>query len=981
MVYEILPYAVVEKKFFKGWKNGKKLIEFPYKWSGDFQVFENEFSLYGEGWYLKGWFGGEALLKIDGFPVGEFNVYHKEFDITPFCDGKTHKVTIEVVPHGLFGQRTDTVFKEAFLIRYDIPVKRIFLFVLNILDLIENTKDEYLARFLIKKTEEFLSCIRIPRDTRSYLKTITDNPEAFKEIQKLWNPPKISSEIVRTNGDFRERLLEDFESFKDSIINFNFPKYGNVMMAGHAHIDYAWLWPVDETKRKILRTFANVVSLAEKYDDFVFIQSSAKMYKDLKEISPELYGKVKELIRKGKWEPVGGMWVESDCLVPTVESLIRQFYYGQKFFEKEFGLRCKEAWLPDVFGFSWTLPQILKEAGIDFFVTTKLNWNEYNEFPYDLCVWKGIDGSEVMYYSFNNPDDGYNGKVSPKALLDTWENFRHKDIVDTIFMTFGYGDGGGGPTEDMCESYHVLKVLPGLPKVVFSKLNEFANHLRKKLDKKELPVWDGELYLELHRGTFTSQSRIKTLHKKAEDALREAEILNAFAGGDAQSDIDELWDVLLYNEFHDILPSSSIKEVYDRAERELKELINSTNDICESFVEKCEDRLTIFNPSSFTRRVWFLLDQPFNLSLHGKELTVQKTFDGKYLYYSDFEIEPLGFIEIKVNKGKAEISEGEFKGKLKVMFDKSGRFNVYDTELDRWAFKDYGNVLAFYKNVPFYWDNWDIDPNYEKSETVLNALLFEKIEEGPLREVYMAVYEMEGSIIKQFICIYSFLNFVEVINKIDWHTRRALLRVKFPTTVLSRTGRYDIDVGFVERPTHENTTFEKARFEVPAHRWVEISQTDYGVAILNDSRYGHSIRGNTIGMSLIKSGIFPDPFVDEGYHEFRYAVMVHNDLRKVIKTADIFNMEIKVLRGKFKPEFTIKVEPENFKILALKSNEDGLILRLGEVMGTSGKFMLEAEEMKVYKTNILEDDKTLLGSDAINMEYSPFKLYTFLLKR
>ncbi|APT76003.1 alpha-mannosidase [Marinitoga sp. 1135] len=982
LLSEFYPYCIIERKEYIGWKNNDIEITIPYTWKGNIASFENFFSISEKNFYLRVWCGGESLVLIDNKPHGEINPYHREIDLTPFADGKKHKIKIETVPRGLFGTKETSEFNESFLIKYDINFKKALLYVFNIIQIAEETDDFYLAKKLIDLTDNFLSSIYVPRDTQLYLKSLYDNKAIIDEIKNIWEPPEIIPFTgTKDNTNLKNEFLDKFKKFKDSIKSLYFPKNGKVNLIGHAHIDYAWLWPIEETKRKILRTFSNAVTLAKKYPEFIYTQSSAVMYKDIKEMNSSLYNEIKKLIKKDKWEPIGGMWVESDCMIPSVESLIRQFYYGQKFFELEFGKKSSVCWLPDVFGFSWTLPQILKEAGIDYFITTKLNWNESNNFPYDLCKWRGIDGSEVIYYNFKNMEEGYNGKISAKSIINTWKNFREKDKNNTILLSFGYGDGGGGPTEEMCENYYALNDVPGIPEIAYSKIEEFV----KNLNIENLETWDDELYLELHRGTLTSQSRTKILHKKSEDKLRETEIFNALTNNDFQKEIDNLWKIHLYNEFHDILPGSAINEVYKKSENDFSYILETLETIKNNIFKNTssENDIYIFNPSSFSQYILFEDDNLYKIK--NKDYIVQKTFDGKYLYYINEKIDPLSSIKLSVEKNqKIESYKTFFETTLRIDIFDDGTINIYNKSNEKYLFNEKGNILYMYKDIPYYWENWDIDPNYHKSAIKLNAEKIENIEDGPIRKVIKVLYRIENTEIIQYYIHWKHINFIEIKNKIHWHHRRTLLKAIFQTNILSRYLTCDIDNGYITRPTHKNTKFEKARFEFMAQRWINISQIDNGVSIINNGKYGYSAKNNEIGISLIKSGTYPDFYADEGIHEFSYGIYPSNDIKSTIILSENFNKPLKKIKGSLSYNNFIKIKNSNFKIYALKKIDiNTFVLRLAEVMGSSGKTELYFPHniKKVYLANILEEKKKELKikNGVLPLIYKPFKIYTLIL--
>jgi len=1007
MLSELVPYSFLSKEKLEEWlfASGSRktkpdtydrIVKVGFKWRFEEAPawFKKELPLRPvlgkRRVMLKLWFGGESLVLVDGKPYGEINEYHRTLDVTPFCDGKNHCVEIQVVPRGLFGKPQEPIFSEAYLIIVDEEIAEIVRTLELVLKTAEALNNEYVSKELLDVAEEFLSSVWTPRETSVYGRAIQEDPAMFGEVTSVWKVPELEEfEGIEMPPEHREKLLEAFETFKTKLkkLREKHEPSGSIHLVGHSHIDYAWLWPVEETKRKILRTFANAVTLSKLYPEFVYTQSSAQMYQDLKESQPWLFEEIKTLVEEGKWEPIGGMWVESDCNIPSLESLIRQFYYGQKFFEREFGKKSKVCWLPDVFGFPWTLPQILKQAGIEFFVTTKLNWNDTNEFPYDLCRWRGIDGTEVLYFSFNNPRGGYNGNVEPDTIYRTWQNFRQKDLCDKVLLTFGYGDGGGGPTADMVENYRILREMPGLPKLEMGSVEKFFETLKVE---KELPVWDGELYLECHRGTYTSQSRTKKLHKEAEDALYFAEFLSVFSKEDFSEELDELWKALLRNEFHDILPGSSIREVHEGAENELLQVKKRAWGIAEEVLKSLtseENVLSVLNLSSFENKLVFQMDKGLKLSFRGKEFLVQRTHDGKYVYLLDEEIAPFSKVELEVT-GEVDQSlenredlrlENEF---LVVEVNEDGTFQVYDKEMERYAFKNPANVLKLHKNVPAYWDNWDIADGVEKTGFTLVASSAKKIETGPVREVVEVVYEAEGSKIVQRYVLYRSSRRIDIETEIDWHTRRALLRAYFPVNVLTRKATFDISGGFVERPTHRNTSYEKARFEVPAHRWADLSQADFGVAILNDGRYGYSVHENVIAVSLIKAGVYPDFLADEGLHKFTYSVYVHpgDELRNVVREAEELNKPLIVRLGRLDlPGEILKVTPHVFKVTSFRKDSIGrVVLRMVEVLGTSGKLSVTIPWLngKVFSSDVLEEK---MEEISFPLDFSPFKIFTFVI--
>lgn len=1006
MLAEILPYCTVECHEIQEWTFNNSKVSFNFKWEKEASpiIFENKIFLEkcekDYSVYMSGWFGGESLVKVDGKSFGEINVFHKEVNLSSFADGKEHIIQVCTVPRGLFGTKEEAVFRYAHLVRYDDELKKAVLYVNNMISIAQETENEILSLKIVEYTDNFLSSVYVPRDTDKYLQNVLDNPSIVSDVTNVWTHPEFVRPSRRNNSEVKMNFFQKFQEYKNVLEKLKnlFPKVGKVYVMGHAHIDYAWLWPVDETKRKLERTFSNAVQLSGKYPEFIYSQSSAQMYKDIKELSPDIFEKIKELVKEGKWEPAGGMWVESDCNVPSAESLIRQFYYGQSFFEKEFGKRANNCWLPDVFGFSWILPQILRQACIKYFVTTKLFWNDTNDFPYDMCKWRGIDGSDVLYYSYKNMEDGYNGKISAKSIINTWNNFRQKGDISSILLSFGYGDGGGGPTEEMCENYHSLSHAPGIPEVEYSKAADFFDRVEKEVDYSKLPVWDDELYFELHRGTYTSQARTKRFHKLAESELRKAEILNTLFNCDNQNFLDSQWEVLLRNEFHDILPGSSIKEVYDDTQTELGQVIKKSMELSEKMIsERVSDTgLTIFNPSSTDNYMIFEHEKNMKVFYEDKELLKQRTFEGRYLYFIKEKISALDWVNLNAVYGDensqsmtftdSRLLENEF---IKATINDDGTINVYQKKFGKAVSENGMNRLMLYKNIPYYWENWDIDKNYYKSGVQLKAQNIKTVEEGDIRKVIKVEYQIESSKIEQYYILYNTAQHIEVVSNVDWHMRRALLKAIFQTKVLNRYAKYDIDNGYIQRPTHNNTDYEKAKFEVLGHRWVDISQEDFGVSIINDCKYGHYVKNSQIELSLIKSGIYPDFFADEGKHEFSYIIFPHEgcSIKAVSLLAEQYNRRPEVFNGSINRELPkIKINSDAFKIYSLrKTDEKNTYLRIAEVLGTSGKITIVFQNINikaVYLTNILQDieKKLEIKENTVSFCFDPFKIFTLLIE-
>ncbi len=964
----------------------------------------------GQRLLLRGDFGGETLVTVDRESFGELNEKHGDIDLTPFCDGDEHRITMEVVPRSLFGKPVFTPeLRESTLFLLDKEVYDVFYDVDQVIELLRWTLKEDLANRLCRLLDRTLASIDIPRDTRSYRSSVVDDAIMIKEVNNVWAPEKLEADhSAKLSKNAKSRILQAGQLLRKELSSLKelYPNTGSITVFGHAHIDYAWLWPVEETKRKIQRTFANSVRLSEKFSDFLFTQSSAKLYSDLKSTDPLLFSKVVELVTEGQWEPIGGSWVEFDSNLASPESLIRQFLMGQDYFEKCFGKRCKVAWLPDIFGFSWVMPQILRSAGIGYLVTTKLNWNDKNQFPYDLCRWRGIDGSEVIYHSFRNPNEGFNAHLDVRDIQQTWQNYREKDCHFETILSNGYGDGGGGPTDEMLERFLRLKGFPEIPSLKMRKVEEFFDDLEKSTE--EFPVWDGELYLERHRGTYSSELRTKYLHKKAEDVLYETEYLATVLCDFNDFPYEVLfdcWDVLLRNEFHDILPGSSIREVHSKAEEELGELIDKATEIGRRMTAKVsesqDDKLTVINTSSFSKRLSFVLEEPANYGVYDEEgvcLQSQKIFQGGVLFTHDREIGPFEKLTLNKTSELGIVKPEQGKEDDLVMENKhiraevlpDGTISLFDKDLNRDVFCPSGNQLYLYKDIPPHGDAWDISVELGRHGRRILPDSISRTDWGPLKHCVRVTYKTQGSVIKQLYSLEGDSRRVDTKTVIDWHTRRTMLKAFFPMNVLARHASYDLSCGFIRRPTHGNRSFDQAMFEVPGHRWADLSEYGFGVSILNNGLYGHNARGSILSLTLIRSPIFPSFFSGEGEHSFVYSIFPHDgsSLLSTAREAEELNKPLSVFHGELVefPERILEMghNSETLKIMALKrSQKGGIIIRVCEILGKRGNTDLKIRLpfSRVFICNVLEEPIRELPQEGgeVEIEYGPFSIITLLL--
>jgi alpha-mannosidase len=761
----------------------------------------------------------------------------------------------------------------------------------------------------------------------------------------------------------------------------------------------------------------------DRYEDFTFNQSSAQLYEWVESDAPELFARVKERVAEGRWETVGGSWVEPDCQIPSGESFTRQLIYGQRYFEERFGLRSTAAWFPDTFGYSPGLPQLLRGAGLIGFFTYKLNWSETNDFPHDLFLWEGIDGSRVVVHTFENPGADYNGDITPLDLHGTWRNFRGKRHHPESLFSFGWGDGGGGPSEKMLENYDRLKSFPAMPRLRMARVDEFF----ASLPGKGLPNWVGELYLELHRGTLTTQAKVKKLNREAEHRLLEAEAFATIAttlGGAAYPGerLERLWKTLLLNQFHDILPGTSISEVYEDTHRQLEATVSGAKKVRDEALQdlvlgeaqpEAERTVTVANAALHPRQLCVLLegeaDDAEITDAKGKVLPTQRVADGLLVYALHRQVPGLGWTGLRVRgepSGSASTVAGpgvrvvEADGEisienelLRVEVGADGSLHrVYDREAEREVLDGRGNDLWAYADKPANWDAWDVSASYEMEGGRLpGAQSVEVEEDGPLRASVRVERRWRGSSVVQTYRLLSGSRRLDIETHVDWHERQVLLRARFPVGVRSHEATSETMYGAVKRPTHRNTSWDAARFEISAHRFCDLSEPGYGTALLNDGKYGHSAKGNVLGISLLRSPLYPDPLADEGEHHFTYSLLPHpGDWTDADVVGEAFALNSPLItvgsapgEGALPAEFGfLAAEGLELALGSLKLAEDGraVILRLYEPHGARGTATLHFASgvERAERVNLLEEPEGAVEvrDGEVLVEVGPFEVLT-----
>ncbi len=778
----------------------------------------------------------------------------------------------------------------------------------------------------------------------------------------------------------------------------------SVTAVGHAHIDTAWLWPVKETIRKCARTFSSQIDLIEKYPDYIFGASQPQHYAFVKEHYPALYEKIKTAVKAGRWEVQGGMWVEADCNLISGESMIRQILHGKNFFKDEFKIDVKNLWLPDVFGYSAALPQILKKSGIDYFLTQKMSWNQFNEMPHHSFMWQGLDGSEVLTHF--PPENNYNSQLGTDYLVPAQEHFKEKEFLDEFISLFGVGDGGGGPKEENIELGLRMKSLESAPRVSFGTAEGFFERLNKHKDK--LPRWVGELYLELHRGTLTSQAKVKKANRRLEHELKTIEWLYSCLPLDdyPREQLDSIWKKVLLNQFHDIIPGSSITEVYRVTHDEHESALSECNALIDKFAlnffDSDEDSLTVANILHYPYKGAVELPSDWSryrvTDAEGNDCTIQNEACKAIALV---EIPPYSMIVLKRaektdEKGASDCGLILENDLIRYEFNGNGQLiRALDKEFGKEILEPEknGNVLTLYDDHPNNWDAWDIDFYYENCAIEsFEANNFSSIADGKVRKGLKFTGKIGKSEISQSVFLESTSKRLGFYTKVDWREKHRMLRVAFPVAVRAEQASYDIQYGYVRRNTHRNTSWDMAQFEVAGHKYADLSDNDYGVALLNDCKYGYKINNNTIDLNLLRSPNYPDPDADMGEHEFTYCLYPHaGDLIRsdVIAEASILNQPPLVFNNcKIEmTRFPWRLEGNGLSLEVVKAaeKEECLIIRIIETLGkhSKGTLYIDDKDLQVLETDLMEwfDKDSLDGINKFKLLLEPFEIRSYKLTR
>ena len=849
-----------------------------------------------------------------------------------------------------------------------------------------------------------------PENTTAYVQILDAVDRATKRIDM-----RVSDDIKRWDRmviDSQIRFRSDMEKFPSSVAD------GKLVLMTHSHIDVAWMWPLRETRRKVGRTFSTVLNLLDEYPEITFLQSQPQLYQYAKDHFPSLYERVKEYVRQGRWVPTGAALIEQDINVPSGEAHTRQYLYGNRFYREEFGIHTNMVWLPDCFGFSFSLPQIMKKAQIDYFATWKPTGNEYNAPQYSFFRWKGLDGTEVPAIIYPQLCSGF---PNPGDVKGAWDGFRQKDVSDEFNYVFGHGDGGGGPMPDMIEYVRREKNTVGVPRCEFGNIPEHTEMMWNTVDRDLMPVHHDEIYYEEHRGCQTSQARTKMNNRKSELLARDTEIVSVLAklrGAEYEHGaINAAWKLILLNQFHDILPGSSIKEVYEDAERDYATAQKSLSEIrarALCALAGSSDAVSVINTLGWNRADAAALplksaSDVIVVSSSGEEVPSQviDSNDGSMLLFEVGDVPAFGAARYQVKESVAVASHGEtadaptatentlenrffiveisINGELSRIYDKRACREVL-------AEGQTGNQLVLFDDRPANYDAWNVDFNInDVNIPVTNVVSIGVTELGPVRASVRVVKITERSTITQDISLWRSIPRIDFVTEVDWREKNRMLKAAFPVNVLSRNATYEIQYGAIERPTHFTTSYDRAKFEVTGHKWIDLSETGYGVSLLNDCKYGFDVHDNVMRISLLRSPTNPDPDCDQGRQVFTYSLYPHKGSwqeAQTVRRGYELNVPPTVLRGDIDEPGLISVDTDHIIIDCLKKAEDSddVILRLYEAHGQRGPVKLSFSRPigRLVECDSMEESDTteglVVGGHSVSFEVRPFEMKAFKVR-
>lgn len=937
----------------------------------------------------------EALVYVDGRPLAGCDRHHQEIELPPgLCDGRAHSLAL----HGWTGMQrwngsepgTRPFMRPCALVQIDPPTRQLLAAARTALEAANLLEESSLARVRLLEALDRL----------------------FQRLDlSQAGCPEFYAALPAALAELRAGLAQAGPA-QDAV----------VWAAGQAHIDVAWLWTLDQTRRKVGRTFHTVLRLMERFPNFTFTQSQPQLYEFVRQDYPELFAAIRRRVAEGRWEATGGMWVEADCNLCGGEALARQFLLGRAFYREHFGPGADTPvlWLPDTFGFCWSLPQLMRQAGMPYFTTIKLGWNQYNRLPYDSFWWQGLDGSRVLAHFAGKRE--CNLYLSPEAVMSAWQQYQPKEAYPGLLALYGYGDGGGGPTPAMLENLDEMAALPGLPRVQPGRAVDFFQDLETSAGER-LPVWDGELYLETHRGVYTTQARLKRANRQSEFALHDAEFLASTAAVLAPgyaypaTALRQAWQTVCLNGFHDILPGSSIPAVNAQALDQYEAVLATAQGVCAAALEALSARLggdlLVANPTSFWRRdlAFWPGQLPPGMGLcrpGGEPVWTQPAEGGLWLAPGD--LPPYSLTPLILCPAAPPPAGGELRATptclensfLRVELDAAGDITrIYDRRQRRELLPPgaIANQFLAFEDRPLESDAWNIDLFYEdRCWPAAAAEAVRVVECGPLRAALEIRRRVRSSLVVQRIVLALDSPCLTFETHVDWREQHTLLKVAFPVAVLAPAATYEIPWGSIARPTHRNTSWDWARFEVCAQKWADLSEGGYGVSLLNDCKYGYDVHANVLRLTLLRSPTEPDPDADQGEHRFTYSLLPHaggwedgtpaaayalNDPPRVHAAAPAAEP------ASCGPLTFIQCEPPGVIVETLKQAEDGqgLIVRLYESRRSRGPVTLTTTLpiAQAWRCDLLEQDQPA-GADPLEIDgrclrfnILPFEIVTLRL--
>ena len=933
-------------------------IQLPTSWKDQIVLGIFDFGITGDGYNS----GFESLCFVNGQPYQGVDSHHKEV----FFDLKETGLSFSLhfrlwsgLPGGGKTVAMEHQFKEARCVCLD------------------KTTDQFY--YLTKNVFETIEILDSNHPDKSWLEAML--VEAFKKVDFSYPG---STDFYQSIQVAYDQLANVLQTKPKSDIH--------ISLIGHTHIDVAWLWRLRHTREKAARSFSTVHRLMNQYEHYIFLQSQAQLYDFIKHDYPMIYEHIQQRVKENKWEPGGSMWVECDCNLVSGESLVRQILYGKQFFKREFGVDNDYLWLPDVFGYSWALPQILKKSNIHTFVTTKISWNDTDKLPYDTFKWKGIDGSEVLTHFITTPEHfnpryyTYNGLIDPYTIKGIYDNYSNKDLNNHLLIAYGYGDGGGGVTRDMLENIKAIQKIPSLPHVQTQQAKDYFHELHHIVEenprKGYIPTWDGELYLEFHRGTYTSQARNKKANRQVEYAMKHLELLLSLAKQQGspypQETLLSLWKVILCHQFHDIIPGSSIHEVYEDSKINYQGVFDQIHELKQqalnTLINHRPKSYTIFNPTSFKQASYIEVpEQGSFIDGQGHVLESHLYQNKTYLYIP--EIDPLSFKNIYLKSQDTSLSkelitihdrtidtpfyhvELNPQGQLDILYDKEAQRDILTPH-------QLGNVFQIFEDKPREFDAWELEASFEDKMDIIDQCTDYSFEQIPgLMTILHLTWTYRQSMIQQDIIFYTHSKRIDFKTHVEWYEREKLLKVKFPVDFITQEARYDIQFGNIARPITRNTSWQQAQYEVVGHKWALMQETDYGLAIMNDCKYGHDFKKHQMRLTLLKASNFPDEQADLGQHDFTYALYPYQGTWQhshVEKEASLLNEPLMVYPGEAKITCPIvQSSCESIHIDTIKKAEesDDIILRIHEYTGARKQIHLDTmiPYASIEEVNLLEE--------------------------